>query len=78
MHEWLCIKCGAFAKRPTDLGRACTGTPAQGTCRYWRKQQGRLSRYQQAMEITSGRNRSRSGAAEQPVELGQILRLIRE
>eukprot|EP00972_Heterocapsa_arctica_P045690 6742071-Heterocapsa_arctica.AAC.1 len=30
------------------------------------------------MEITSGRNRSRSGAAEQPAEVGQILRLIRE
>eukprot|EP00972_Heterocapsa_arctica_P049593 7299000-Heterocapsa_arctica.AAC.1 len=30
------------------------------------------------MEITSGRNRIRSGAAEQPAEVGQILRLIRE
>eukprot|EP00972_Heterocapsa_arctica_P058688 8652803-Heterocapsa_arctica.AAC.1 len=30
------------------------------------------------MEITSGRNKNRSGAAEQPVEVGQILRLIRE
>eukprot|EP00972_Heterocapsa_arctica_P110448 16259715-Heterocapsa_arctica.AAC.1 len=30
------------------------------------------------MEITSGRNKSRSGAAEQPVEVGQILRRIRE
>eukprot|EP00972_Heterocapsa_arctica_P005954 876885-Heterocapsa_arctica.AAC.1 len=30
------------------------------------------------MEITSGRNKSRSGVAEQPAEEGQILRLIRE
>eukprot|EP00972_Heterocapsa_arctica_P058173 8582825-Heterocapsa_arctica.AAC.1 len=30
MHKWLCIKCGAYAKRPKDLGSTCTGIPAQG------------------------------------------------
>eukprot|EP00972_Heterocapsa_arctica_P017281 2552606-Heterocapsa_arctica.AAC.1 len=41
-------------------------------------QQGRLTRFQQALAITSGRNKSRTGIAEAPAEVGQILRLIRE
>eukprot|EP00972_Heterocapsa_arctica_P096636 14257015-Heterocapsa_arctica.AAC.1 len=41
-------------------------------------QQRRLTRFQLALSITSGRNECRSGIAAAPAEIGQILRLLRE
>eukprot|EP00972_Heterocapsa_arctica_P094210 13894088-Heterocapsa_arctica.AAC.1 len=77
-YKWLCVKCGAFAKRHADLGGACFGPPTQGSCRFWRMQQKRLTRFQLDLPITSGRNESRSGPPAAPAETGQILRLFRE
>ncbi len=31
-YKWLCVTCGAFAGRPTNLGGACSGPPTQGSC----------------------------------------------
>eukprot|EP00972_Heterocapsa_arctica_P081420 12000903-Heterocapsa_arctica.AAC.1 len=50
----------------------------QGSCRFWKTQQRRLTRFQLKLPITSGRDESRSGIAAAPAETGQISRLLRE
>eukprot|EP00972_Heterocapsa_arctica_P012763 1875780-Heterocapsa_arctica.AAC.1 len=65
-----------MAKRPKDLGVTCTGAPAYGTCRYWRKDLATLINYREGRLLTAGRNKPRTGETEQPVEPGQIIRLL--
>eukprot|EP00972_Heterocapsa_arctica_P051294 7544224-Heterocapsa_arctica.AAC.1 len=76
--KWLCTICGKLAKRPADLGITCTGCPGHGTCRYWRQAQERLSDHREGRPLTAGRNKPRSGVIDQPVEPGQIIRLLLE
>jgi hypothetical protein len=54
------------------------GPPTQGSCRFWRAQQKRLTRFGLELPITSGRNANISGIAAAPAEVGQIMRLLRE
>ena len=77
-QKWLCTTCGAYAARPTDLGGACPGPPAPGSCRYWRSPRQRLTKYELETPITSGRNANRPGTTAAPAEPGLILRLFRE
>eukprot|EP00972_Heterocapsa_arctica_P100321 14794334-Heterocapsa_arctica.AAC.1 len=65
-----------MAKRPADLGAACTGPPAQGTCRYWRMNLNTLTNHKEGRPLTSGRNKPRTGEISQPAVPGHIIRLL--
>eukprot|EP00972_Heterocapsa_arctica_P086723 12784987-Heterocapsa_arctica.AAC.1 len=52
--KWLCKICGKLAKRPTDLGKTCTGAPAHGTTRYWKRKQARLTDQKEGRALTAG------------------------
>ena len=74
--KWLCTSCGKLAKRPTDLGSGCSGTPFFGATRYWRKNKSRLADHAAGRALTAGRNKPRTGTPNQPEEPGRILRCL--
>ena len=74
--KWLCTTCGAYAERLKDLGIACKGPPAKGTCRYWRMQDSTLEAHKNNRSLTAGRNNTRPGIPDQPPEARRIFRLL--
>ena len=74
ISKCICDTCGKLAKRPTDLGKACTGVPVFQSTRYWRKDQARLEDFKAGRPLTTGRNKPRAGSVAQPVDPGRICR----
>eukprot|EP00972_Heterocapsa_arctica_P083081 12242150-Heterocapsa_arctica.AAC.1 len=74
--KWLCTVCGSCATRPIDLAGTCIGTPAQGSCRFWRARQLTLTRHSLGATMLKGRNADRPPQVVAPAGGGQLLRML--